>query len=64
MTREEFLAHEIYRWGEEYIFDLLERGYSLKLTNAGWRWFYTEPAQVALDNSRDSCYAGAVGAAG
>lgn len=58
-TREDFIKHEISIWGEDYIFDLLERGYVVRLTSDGYKWFYTEPA---LDNSGTTCYAGAVGA--
>lgn len=39
MTREEFINREVAIWGEDYIFDLLDRGYEPKLTSEGWRWF-------------------------
>lgn len=58
MTREEFLTHEIYVWGEKYIFDLLDKGYSLTHTSGGWRWIVPVPT---LDATRPVCYTTGVG---
>lgn len=58
-TEDEFIKAEMTLWGEDYIFDLIERGYTPKLTNLGWRWFYSS-GQV--DTAADLCYAGGVGA--
>lgn len=67
MTQDEYLKHEIALWGEEYIFDLVDRGYTLKLTTAGWKWLL--PAAVPtgtsvqeVDTDRSLCYAAPVGA--
>jgi hypothetical protein len=41
MTREEFINREISTWGEDYIFDLFDRGYevvSLTARNGDTRW--------------------------
>jgi hypothetical protein len=42
MTREEFIAKEIATWGEDHIFDLIDRGYVVvELTNGSqtkWTW--------------------------
>lgn len=59
MTQDEFIKREMSIWGEDYIFDLLERGYEPKLTSAGYKWFYTNPA---VDTAQRLCYAGSVGA--
>lgn len=59
MTKDEFLKHEIYVWGEDYIFDLIDRGYSLTQTSAGWKWLLPL-AQV--DTAGAVCYASGVGA--
>jgi hypothetical protein len=47
MTETEFINHEISIWGEDEIFDLIERGYTpVKLTDkttgiAKWVWLLT-----------------------
>jgi hypothetical protein len=33
-----YLEHDIAVWGEDYIFDLLDRGYQLHQTNQGIKW--------------------------
>jgi hypothetical protein len=38
MTEQEFINQESAVWGEQYIFDLIERGYSVRLTDHGWVW--------------------------
>lgn len=35
---QQFLDHEISVWGEDYIFDLIDRGYRAVETTAGCRW--------------------------
>ena len=53
MTREQFMAKEIAAWGEDHIFDLLDRGYAvIELTdnrgNVKWTWYF-----VGLTNAPD-----------
>jgi hypothetical protein len=38
MTREEYISHEVAIWGEDYILDLIDRGYLPVLTTAGYKW--------------------------
>lgn len=38
LTETEFLNAEIAVWGLEEVEDLLERGFSPKLTTQGWTW--------------------------
>lgn len=55
---EEFINSEIVVWGEDYIFNLIESGYTPKLTDRGWRWFYCPNADEyneALDTARAVC---------
>lgn len=69
LTEDEFLKKEIVLWGENYIFDLVDRGYTLKLTTAGWRWILPASVPVvtagmqftAVDTDSSLCYDGAVG---
>ena len=50
MTREQFMAKEIATWGEDYIFDLLDRGYVVVEVTTGthskWTWLLAQPAQL------------------
>lgn len=66
MTEDEFLKHEIALWGEEYIFDLIDRGYTLKLTTAGYKWVLPAVTvgtdSTTLDTTSGLCYTSAVGA--
>lgn len=45
MTKEQFIKSEIATWGEDYIFDLFERGYTVILVTDGtdtkWIWVLT-----------------------
>lgn len=64
MTREEFLTHEIYVWGEDYIFNLIDRGYSLINTTGGWRWqlpVRTSTISTKVDTTAEVCYTAPVG---
>lgn len=38
MTYTEFINHEIAIWGEDYVFDLLDKGYSVVNTTHGYKW--------------------------
>jgi hypothetical protein len=42
MTREEFINREVATWGEDYIFDLIDRGYEViqlrNGTQVKWTW--------------------------
>lgn len=51
MTQDQFIKSEIAVWGEDYIFDLIERGYSPMLTDNGWYWLLP-----ALDTASEMCY--------
>ena len=59
MTREEFINREVRVWGEDYIFDLLDRGYEpILLTNpqttqTRWSWVLTNSPFCAT--VRDGC---------
>lgn len=37
-TETDFIKHETRVWGEEYVDDLLNRGYTTVLTSVGWKW--------------------------
>lgn len=37
-TETEFLHNEITRWGEDYVLDLVDRGYVPTSTTQGWKW--------------------------
>lgn len=39
MTLDDFVKHECRVWGEDYVYDLMDRGYTVHLTDRGWRWF-------------------------
>ena len=60
MTREQFIAKEVATWGEDYIFDLLDRGYEvieLRMgTHVKWTWLLT--------NTEDSATVGSGSAVG
>lgn len=47
MTIETYIQHEIHIWGEEYIFDLLDKGYEVVLTDKGYRWVLPASATSA-----------------
>ena len=38
MTYQQFMDREIRIWGEDYIFDLFDRGYNVVLTTSGYKW--------------------------
>jgi hypothetical protein len=53
MTREQFISREIATWGEDYVFDLFERGYvAVQLSNGSrvrWTWMVpTSPTHRPL----------------
>jgi len=58
MTENEFIKRECSIWGEDYIFDLIERGYVPVLTDHGWKWMVTRVAQAP-----SMCYTSTVVAA-
>ena len=41
MTMQDFIEKEISVWGEDYVFDLMDRGYTPVLTDRGWYWLVT-----------------------
>lgn len=48
MTKQEFIDHEVSVWGEDYIFDLLDRGYeavqlSFNGDNSQIKWWWRHP---------------------
>lgn len=51
ITESQFVKSEMAVWGEDYVYDLIERGYSPVLTDNGWYWLLT-----GLDNSPELCY--------
>lgn len=53
MTIEEFIRSEMIVWGEDYIYDLIDRGYEPILTNKGWKWI--TPVREC-DNAGYHCY--------
>lgn len=55
MTQDQFIKSEIAVWGEDYIFDLIERGYSPMLTDNGWYWLLA--VTQSLDTASEMCYA-------
>lgn len=38
MTKQEFINHECHVWGEDHIFDLLERGFTVLPIGNTFRW--------------------------
>lgn len=51
MTREQFVSKEIAAWGEDYVFDLFDKGYvAVELTDGThtkWTWALTNTNQSA-----------------
>ena len=61
----EFYKDQVRVWGEDYVEDLINRGYAPKLTSNGWYWVYmpdTEFVNRELDTEPVSCYSAPVGA--
>jgi hypothetical protein len=63
MTREQFISREIATWGEDYVFDLFERGYvAVQLSNGSrirWTWMVpTSPTYPGLTNAPDCATVG------
>jgi hypothetical protein len=57
MTETDFVKSEIAVWGEDYIFSLIERGYSPVLTDNGWFWLLTQiTPSMGLDIRPEVCY--------
>jgi hypothetical protein len=42
LTINEFVREQIATWGQDYVDDLLDRGYIPVCTSAGWRWLYAD----------------------
>jgi hypothetical protein len=38
MTENEFISKFTNVWGEDYVYDLIERGYAPVYTTHGWKW--------------------------
>lgn len=45
-TKTDFFHREVHVWGEEYVYDLVERGYTPILTTEGWRWMIVTNVQT------------------
>lgn len=45
-TKTDFFKREIAIWGEDEIYDLIERGYEPVLTDKGWYWLLTNAKVV------------------
>lgn len=64
MTRDQFIQREIATWGEDYIFDLIDRGYEVvQLTNGTqvkWCWHFigltTSPESATVIRGSDSAF--------
>lgn len=51
MNKEEFIKKEIMIWGEDYIFDLMDRGYSpIILPNGKWSWLLSPNIPLRTEN--------------
>lgn len=44
-----FVKEQILIWGEDYVEDLIERGYAPVETNVGWKWILCESAESFLN---------------
>jgi hypothetical protein len=55
ITENQFVKSVMAVWGEDYVYDLIDRGYSPVLTDNGWYWLLTTANRV--DKSSDLCYA-------
>ena len=40
MNEHQFIEREIDLWGEDAVFDLIDKGFRPVLTNKGWRWIH------------------------
>jgi hypothetical protein len=50
MTVDQFIAKEIAVWGEDYIFSLIDSGYTPVLTDDGnYKWLAPIPREVAVN---------------
>jgi len=52
MTKQQFITKEIATWGQDYIFDLIDRGYdAVELHDTQgrmkWSWVLTQPQKYA-----------------
>lgn len=59
MTEQEFINHECHVWGEDHIFDLFERGFSILPFGNTFRWVrilnqvdLVQPLTVANERAR------------
>ena len=51
ITADEFIKREYRIWGEEYIDDLINGGYTpVLLSNGKWSWLYSTADVVSLTN--------------
>jgi hypothetical protein len=56
MTENDFIKSEIEIWGEDYILDLLDRGFTPVLLHtvnqvAKWSWLHTQTANPTTHNA-------------
>lgn len=46
MTESEFIAKEVAVWGEDYVFDLLDKGYVPAFITSLNKWVFLNKAQI------------------
>jgi hypothetical protein len=53
MTKDEFIQHEVSVWGEDYIFDLIDRGYEAveMVVDGSTRWWWKLESSKAVDST-------------
>jgi hypothetical protein len=56
VTKEDYIRREMDIWGEDYIFDLIDRGYeAVELAiNGKLRWWWVLPRQAASGGSGEN----------
>ena len=52
MNEAEFVNAEIAVWGEDYVYDLIDRGYAPVLTTIGWKWLYVSNEDFVKRNHK------------
>lgn len=61
ITQAEFIDKQVAIWGEDYVFDLYDRGYVPTLTSDGWKFVIVSDAEFAerqrIDNYPKLSYA-------
>lgn len=49
----DYIKSQMDVWGEDYVYDLMERGYTPILTNKGWKWIHNSSIVVNPFNQPD-----------